>query len=385
MGVPRMQTCRLLTILWCLLMLTEAQVTDSLPKRLMSTAFFPLRHPQVGRTDWLAARDFSERYLRALGLNVTRQVFSTTVLFDQDIAQLVEGVNLLAVVPGRHWDSDAEDDILVVGAHYDTDVTNMGVRPGSGMVALLELGRHIQERRTTGLQLDHTVILAALDLMTSEHSWGKAGDSGAEVFLRGYLNPLLTSRPSRRFRGAIMLDSVFNFNASVGSQVYPGGFAETFPDVEQTGRGDFLGVVSRPASDAALLEALKAVWPAGAGRLQPLSLPQQPPDTEALFQFLSQGHDAFWNRAAGGVVSSLPAVLLTDTGRYRQLPRRCLSVDTICGPREMLTPERMRFFNQTVKALTDAVLTMQGSSSSSAVMGSWLLLLTGLLASCVSH
>ena len=38
------------------------------------------------------------------------------------------------------------------------------------MVALLEVGRHLQERRQQdGLQLSHTVILAAFDLMTSEH------------------------------------------------------------------------------------------------------------------------------------------------------------------------------------------------------------------------
>ena len=81
------------------------------------------------------------------------------------------------------------------------------------------------------------------------------------------------------------------------------------------GRGDFLAAVNRPGQDGALLEALKASWPRGAGRLQPLSLPERPPETEALFQFLSQGHDAFWNRVTGGLVSPLPALLLTDTGR----------------------------------------------------------------------
>ena len=57
-------------------------------------------------------------------------------------------------------------------------------------------------------------------------SWGKVGDSGVEVFIKDFLNPLLEIQPSRRFRGAVMLDSVFNFNSSVGSQVYPEGFGE---------------------------------------------------------------------------------------------------------------------------------------------------------------
>ena len=65
------------------------EAPDSLPKRLMSTPFFRLRHPQIGRSDWLATRGFTERYLRALGLNVTRQLFTTTVLFQEDIAQRV--------------------------------------------------------------------------------------------------------------------------------------------------------------------------------------------------------------------------------------------------------------------------------------------------------
>ena len=46
------------------------------------------------------------------------------------------------------------------------------------------------------------------------------------MFIQDFLNPMLQMRSSRRFRGAIMLDSVFNFNASFGSQVYPDGFAE---------------------------------------------------------------------------------------------------------------------------------------------------------------
>ena len=42
------------------------------------------------------------------------------------------------------------------------------------------------------------------------------------------------------------------------------------------------------------------------------------------------------------------------------MPRKCLSVSTVCGPSDVLTEERMRFFNQTVKAVTDAVIAMQG-------------------------
>ena len=73
----------------CVLPVCLSLATDPLPKKLMSTAYFPLRHPQIGRSDWLAARGFTERYLRALGLNVTRQVFPTTVLFQEDIEQEV--------------------------------------------------------------------------------------------------------------------------------------------------------------------------------------------------------------------------------------------------------------------------------------------------------
>jgi len=369
--------------LYCLLAASSAQTEESLPKRLLSTAFFPLRHPQVGQTDWLAARDFTERYMRALGLSVTRQVFRTTVLFDQDLAQLVEGVNLLAVIPGDNSETGREDTILVVGAHYDTDIANTGVRSGSGMVALLQLAKNLQEQRDQGYRLPNTVILAAFDLMTSEHTWGKAGDSGVEKFIQSYLNPLLRNSPRNRFRGAIMLDSVFNYNDTVGSQVYPDGYTETFPGAGRGGRGDFLGVVSRPASDSVLLEALKSAWDGEPGRLEALSLPQQPPETEALFQFLSQGHDAFWNRVTGGMVSSLPAVLLTDTGRYRQLPRRCLNVNTLCRPRDVLTYDRMRFFNQTVRALTTTVNSLQGAASG--LVMSWLLLGSGLFAVLVGH
>lgn len=345
---------------------------SSLAHNLLSAVFFPLRHPQISDRDRIAARDFSERYLRALGLNVTRQVFRTTVLFDRDQAQMVEGVNLISLIPGENWNTGKEDDVLLLAAHYDSDVTNLGVRPGSGMVALLEVARNIQQQRlSNSVVFKHTIVLVACDLFTSAHTWGKAGDSGLDIFVKNYLNELLQLRSSIRFRGGIILDSVFNFNSSYETQGYPAGFGETFPDVQMNRVGDFLAAVGRQHSETTLLRALADSWPRGPGRFQRLVLHQQPPRSEALNEVSALGVGSFWSRQSAGVVNSLPAVVLTDTGRFRRMPDGCQVSNRACSPSVVLTRKRMELLNQTVDAVTGAIFRLQGSGTMSSV--SWLM------------
>lgn len=72
-----------------------------------------------------------------------------------------KGMNLIGVVPGRFRDVPGKDQIILIGAHYDTVSSSAGIDDNaSGVIVLLELGRILMNQR----QLNHTVMFVAFDL-----------------------------------------------------------------------------------------------------------------------------------------------------------------------------------------------------------------------------
>lgn len=58
---------------------------------------------------------------------------------------IVEGVNIIGILPGTRYQK-AGDEIVLVGAHYDTVFNSNGVNDnGSGMVALLGWTPHAKD------------------------------------------------------------------------------------------------------------------------------------------------------------------------------------------------------------------------------------------------
>lgn len=74
---------------------------------------------------------------------------------------IYKGTNLIGILPGRSRGLPDRDDILLLGAHYDTVETSPGIDDnGSGIIAILEVARILSNRP----QLNHTVIFTAFDL-----------------------------------------------------------------------------------------------------------------------------------------------------------------------------------------------------------------------------
>lgn len=72
-----------------------------------------------------------------------------------------KGMNLIGIVPGRYRDVPGKDQILLIGAHYDTVSSSAGIDDNaSGMIVLLELGRILMNQG----QLNHTVMFVGFDL-----------------------------------------------------------------------------------------------------------------------------------------------------------------------------------------------------------------------------
>merc|ERR1719295_715251 len=95
------------------------------------------------------------------------------------------------------------------------------------------------------------------------------GSQGALVFLHDFLLPkVLRPRgfPQTQFTGAIVMDSILNFNSSVGSQDVEEEWKTLMPELaaslkKQKGKGDFLAVFNRDVpSDETLRAVFQKMW-----------------------------------------------------------------------------------------------------------------------------
>ena len=163
--------------------------------------------------------------------------------------------------------------LVVVGAHWDTTAFTDGLNDnGSGVAAVLETARALAE---AGCSLRYSVIFVAFDKE-------EVGSQGSHEFVRSFLLPrffsdkqqpefqgtvLAPSDPSSSpTPGAFILDTILNYNATAGSQVVPGAWAEQLAggvseEIRRGGsRGDFIAVVSRAAADSRLADTFERHW-----------------------------------------------------------------------------------------------------------------------------
>jgi hypothetical protein len=131
-------------------------------------------------------------------------------------------LNIIAEAPGK----SRPEEIVVVGAHYDTDPASPGADDNaSGTAALLEMARIYRSLRT-----ERTVRFVAF--ANEERPFFQTEKMGSLVYAR-----------SCRERGddivaAIVLESIGYYSTEEGSQKYPALLGLIYPDT-----GDFIGFV----------------------------------------------------------------------------------------------------------------------------------------------
>ena len=80
---------------------------------------------------------------------------------DRRIKNAPIGNNLIGILPGTEW-ATGHDQVLVVGAHWDTVPSSPGLDDnGSGVAAILEVARALHDANCTN---KYTVIIVAFDL-----------------------------------------------------------------------------------------------------------------------------------------------------------------------------------------------------------------------------
>jgi len=258
---------------------------------------------------------------KELGIQVELQ---PTIIFDTENGQITKeiGFNVIGILPGRHFDTDADRWILI-GAHYDTvSVTNGVDDNGSGMSALLESARILAGQCHDNA---YTILFVAFDF---EELY-----AGSKDFVNNWLIPKLTQRfPNQlsQFQGAIIFDTIMNFNNTPNAQTTPEGFSMAFPSqVDQIKannfKGDFLFMVSRDINEpeTQLANQLKQKFNSiatGKSWIVHAAAPKEIP-WQSLGDLLRSDHVNFWRTKRNDI--SLPAVFLTDTGQFREPMGSC--------------------------------------------------------------
>lgn len=192
---------------------TQAQVQGNLRRHVRKLAGqIGVRHAHM-RDSLERAAAYVDTQLQSYGYETTCQVYEadgTTVR------------NIIAEVPGE----TRPGEIVVVGAHYDTDINSPGADDNaSGVAGLLEMARMYR-----GLRTERTVRFVAF--ANEELPFFRTDDMGSLVYAR------TCRRRGDDIVAAIVLESIGYYSTEEGSQKYPALLGLIYPDT-----GDFIGFV----------------------------------------------------------------------------------------------------------------------------------------------
>jgi len=260
---------------------------------------------------------------KELGIQVELQPTSA-ITYNNETDQMLNqtGFNVIGTLPGRHFDTD-KDRWILVGAHYDTVSLTRGVDDnGSGMSALLESARILAGQCHNNT---YTILFVAFDF---EEQY-----AGSKDFVNNWMIPKLTQKfPNQlsQFQGAIILDTIMNFNNTPNAQTTPEDFSVAFPSqADQIKandfKGDFLFMVSRDINEpetqlANQLRQKFVSMATGKSWVVHAAIPKEIP-WQSLRILLRSDHSNFYETNRDDI--SLPAIFLTDTGEFREPMSSC--------------------------------------------------------------
>jgi hypothetical protein len=191
--------------------------------------------------------------------------------------------NLAVEIPG----SDRADEIVVVGAHYDSVVGSPGANDnGTGVAALLEIARDLAHAKPS-----RTVRFVAF--VNEEPPYFQTEAMGSLVYARR------CRERGERVVGMLSLETIGYYSDARGSQHYPFPLGFFYPSA-----GNFIGFVANRASRDLVFDAIasfrrNARFPSEGGVL-----------SESLPGIGWSDHWSFWQ-------AGYPAIEITDTAPFR--------------------------------------------------------------------
>jgi hypothetical protein len=228
-----------------------------------------------GRSEPLArAADYLEGRLTAAGYDVRRQVFQ---------AAGCDCSNLEVEIPGRSH----PDQIVVIGAHYDSAPGTPGANDnGSAVAALVALAERFSGRAT-----GRTLRFVAF--ANEEPPYFQSDAMGSWVYARR------CRKRGENVTAMLSLETMGYFNDAPGSQQYPAPFGMLYPST-----GNFIGVVGNVSSGSLVRRVVGTFrrnepFPCEGG-----ALPSAVPGIGF------SDHWSFWQEGYS-------AAMITDTAMYR--------------------------------------------------------------------
>lgn len=240
------------------------------------------------RAAFAAAAGYVERELVGAGYEVTRHSY---------LARGQEVSNVVAELPGGH----RKDEIVIVGAHYDTVETTPGADDNASAVAVMfELARLMRT-----ISPARTVRFIGFACEEPPHFY--TGEMGSQVYARQ------CRTRGERIRGMLCLEMVGYYTTERGSQTVPSAIPRivhrAFPQ-----RGDFLAAVSN-------LRSWRLLWRFRRGFKRAVGFPLfSIPLPESIAEIRLSDNSSFWDQG-------YPALMLTDTSFLRN-PNYHLPSDT---------------------------------------------------------
>ncbi len=219
----------------------------------------------------------SEAYIaesfRALGYDVKYQQYNVS-------GKLVS--NIEAMLPGNK----KPEEILVIGAHYDSVHTVAANDNGTGVAALLELARILKTSK-----FERTIRFVAF--VNEEPPYFQTKNMGSLVYAkRSY-------ERGEKIIGAFSLETMGYYSNKPGSQHYPFPLSRFYPDT-----GNFIGFVGNAKSKIMVQNTVR-IFRENA---------QFPSEGAAITEYISgvgwSDHWSFWQFV-------YPGLMITDTAPYR--------------------------------------------------------------------
>ena len=227
------------------------------------------RYPALQR-----AAAYISSTLAASGYDPRRQTF--------EVSRLPVS-NIEAVLPG----SRMPDEIIVVGAHYDTVTDCPGANDNAtGIAATLELARRLESTPRA-----RTIKFVAF--VNEEPPFFKTAQMGSLVYATA------AKDRGERIMGMLSLETMGCYSEVKGSQQYPAPIGLLYPDT-----GNFIGFVANLRSARLLSKARRAFRRRTSFPLQCAALPDAIPGVGW------SDHWAFWQ-------AGYPALMVTDTAPFR--------------------------------------------------------------------
>lgn len=221
-----------------------------------------------------AAADYIEKRFQEAGHEVKRQPFEV---------RNVACYNLEVEIPG----TSRPDEILVVGAHYDSVPNSPAANDNaSGVAGVIALAEVFANR-----PLERTLRFVAF---ANE----EAPYFGSET-MGSYTYAMNAARQEENIVGMISLETIGYFTDEKGSQQYPFPFNLIYPDT-----GNFIGFIGNVRSGSLLRRSIGVFRDTVDFPSEGAAVPERVPGVGW------SDHWAFWQ-------AGYPAFMLTDTAPYR--------------------------------------------------------------------